>query len=273
MSRKEIVSYNVAAWRWRISKEKYESRLKRNCDFIKRKAPQAFIIGLQEIILGPKYYKLLEEEFPEYKIVLPIGYDLDKNKKSAISILLINTEGVVSFSVRELSGLKEGSARYNFVTINTQFGCYRILHANIPQTTFLYNTAEWYKKSRIELKAEFKKVILEESTKYRNEKDINFVLVGDMNSTTDDGFIVALANNFNQPMFEPLIPENKNKATWRNSEFNGEGCLDHIYYSKGMIKSEGVRIHYTNILDDTIQEKLSDHTLLIGSFDTCIDET
>ena len=274
MCRKEIVSYNIAAWRWRLSEEKYESRLTRNCEFIKKNAPQAFIIGLQEIIIGPKYYTLLKKHFPEYKIVLPIGYDLEKNKKSAISILLINTEGLESFSVRELSGLKEGSARYNFVTINTKFGCYRVLHVNIPQTMFLHNnTAEWYKKNRIKLKDDFKKVILEEATTYRDEKDVKFMLLGDMNSNTDDAFIVALANNYNQPIYEPLIPENKNKATWRNKVVNCEGCLDHIYYSMGMMKAEDVRIHYTNIIEESIQEELSDHTLLIGSFDaSCIDE-
>lgn len=271
MSRKEIISYNAAAWRWRISKTKYENRLKRSCDFIKKNAPQAFIIGLQEIIVGPKYYKLLEEEFPEYKIVLPKGYDLEVNKKSAISILLIHAEGLESFSIGELPGLEEGAARYNLVTINTKFGCYRLLNVNIPQTAFFHNNAaEWYRKSRIILRDTFKKVILEESLNYRNEKEVNYILLGDMNSSPEDEFVIALANNFYQPMLEPLRPEDRNKTTWRNSELNSEGCLDHIYYSMGMMKSDGVKIHYTDILLDTIREEMSDHAVIRGSFDISI---
>lgn len=268
---KKILSYNVAAWRWRITDEKYEDRLRRSCRFIKQNAPQAFLIGLQEIIVGEKYLKVLQEEFPSYKIVFPKAYDLKKNRRSAISILMIDSEGVESYSLEELKGL-EDSARYNYATVNANFGCYRVLNVNIPQTAFFNNNAAlWYRESRNRMREMFKTVILEEAETYRSEKDINFILLGDTNSSPQDSFILSLANNYQQPMMETLRMNEKNKITWKNSQLKREGCIDHIFYSMGMMESDALKIHYTDVLEQTIQDKMSDHACIRGSFDTYIE--
>lgn len=268
MENKIIVSYNIAAWRWRITNEKYEDRLKRSCQFIKNNAPQAFLIGLQEVIVGERYLKVLEDEFPKYEIVFPKGYNLIKNRNSAISILLINTEGVEGYSLRGLTGL-EDSARYNYVAIKSNFGYYRVMNVNIPQTALLNSGAAlWYRERRKELKEKFKSAVLEEAERYKTEKDINFILLGDTNCSPDDNFIVSLANNYQQPMIEPV---KENKITWNNSEVNSKECLDHIFYSMGMMASDAINIHYTDVLEQTICEEMSDHACIRGSFDTCIE--
>lgn len=36
-----IVSFNIAGWAWKHTKEKWEDRLKRSCDCIKEEVPDA----------------------------------------------------------------------------------------------------------------------------------------------------------------------------------------------------------------------------------------
>ncbi len=264
--KKQIVSYNVAAWRWRVTKEPYIERLIRSCREIKDKAPHAFIIALQEIILGEKYLEIIEEEFPEYKVILPKAYDIHKNRKSAISIMLINTKGLKSYSLRTIEGL-EDSARYNYVSIDSGFGSYRVLNINIPQTVFNNNSAKCYRESRISLRENFQKAILNEAMVYRDEKDIAFILLGDFNSTPKSPLIINLSNNPMQPMYDLTKESDKCKSTWINSEVGAESKIDYIFYSAGMMMSDLIKMHSTDVYCSTIKANMSDHALLIGNLD------
>ena len=101
----ELISLNVAGWNWRVSNEKWGDRLKRICEYIKNKMNNPLVIALQEVQLsGGKYLTVLEEQFPDYHIVLPQAY---KNQpRSVVSVLLINKNLCESYNVRTLEGLE-----------------------------------------------------------------------------------------------------------------------------------------------------------------------
>ena len=128
---RQIISYNMAGWNWRISTEKWEDRVRRSCEYIINKMSEPMVIGLQEVQLsGGKYLKVLEEYFPEYHIILPPAFN--GQPRSVISILLLRKDICDSYSVNVLDNL-EDSLRYNYVTFNTSDGlCFRVLNTNIP---------------------------------------------------------------------------------------------------------------------------------------------
>lgn len=258
---KEIVSFNVAAWRWRSTNEPYQNRLARCFDFIRRNAPDAFLIGLQEMIVGEKYYTLLQEKFPEYKIILPRGYSLSKNKCSAINVLLIRSADLKGdCPAGNLEGLEEIAFLYNYVTISTEFGCYRVVNLKVPQTVYNANKAPWYRERRKVLKKEFMDELVKMARAYSNEPDVRLMILGDFNCAADD-------LNFQYMQNFMLDAEKTRKATWRNTESGCEQCLDHILFSTGLMAADDVKgVCYTEVLDKTIDEGMSDHAMLKGSF-------
>lgn len=262
----ELISLNVAGWNWRSSNERWDKRLNRICDYIRSKMSNPLVIALQEVQLsGGKYLKVLEKQFPNYHIVLPKGY---KNQpKSVISVLLINKDLCEAFSVGTLEGL-EDSLRYNFVTISTYIEglCFRILNVNVPHNCFNVNTAEWYKEEREELRKLFVNCIKELARSYRSEPDMKLIVMGDLNSSPDSDFITSMAYTFyNRPMIDAVGPNSKEMITWRDNATKLESRIDYILYSLGMLCDAGVRAKYTQIDEQTIQQELSDHCMLIGS--------
>ncbi len=130
---KYIVSFNIGGWVWNITKESWKDRLKGACECIKKEAPNAWIIGLSEVVPGreEKYIDVIRKEFPEYVVVLPEAYK--NNYKSAINVLLINQEGYHNHNTRTLDNL-EDSLLYNYVAIDTEYGYYAA--KNNPHQTY-----------------------------------------------------------------------------------------------------------------------------------------
>jgi exonuclease III len=264
----ELISLNVAGWNWRISNENWENRLRRICSYIKVKKSKSnsLVIALQEVQLsGGKYLSVLEEEFPDYHIILPNGFK--KQAKSVMSILLINKKLCKSYNIGTLEDL-EDSLRYNFVTINTHIEglCFRILNTNVPHNCFNDdNTAEWYKQERIELSELFIKRITELANTYSNEPDMKLIMLGDFNAIPDSEFIESLAYTYiNRPMIDAVKPQFKNSYTWKDYKTNAKSRLDYILYSAGMLCNTCVSAKFTIIDDTTILQELSDHAVVIG---------
>lgn len=257
-----IVSLNIAGWNWRNTNEKWDKRLKKACLHIKNKTKEPFIIAFQEVQLsGGKYLTVLEEQFPDYHIVLPDAYE--NQPRSIVSLLLINKRFCKSYNIITLQGL-EKSLRYNFVTINTHIEglCFRILNIHVPHNC-LDDAAEWYKEEREDLRALFIKRVEEVAASYRSEADLKLIVLGDLNSSPEDIFIKSLAHSYKSPMVE-TASKNRNNATWNDLATGTEKKLDYILYSKGMLCNTGVRAKLTDIDNSVISENLSDHAMLIG---------
>lgn len=260
----ELISLNVAGWNWRTSNESWEKRLNRICDYIKSRMNNPLIIALQEVQLsGGKYLDVLKKQFPDYHIVLPKGYK--KQPRSVLSVLLINKDLCESFSIRTLDGL-EDSLRYNFVAVNTHIEglCFRILNLNIPHNCFNENAAEWYKEEREELRTLFINRIKDLASRYRSESVLKLVLLGDFNAIPESDFINSLAYEYDSSMIDAIRPQDKNTVTWRDNVTKSQNRLDYILYSTGMLGDTGVSAKIAQIDDQTIQQKLSDHAIIIG---------
>ena len=259
----ELISLNVAGWNWRVSNEKWGNRLKRICEYIRKKMNNSLVIALQEVQLsGGKYLKVLEEQFPDYHIVLPQAY---KNQpRSVASVLLINKNLCESYNVRTLEGL-EDSLRYNFVHINTHIEglCFRILNTNVPHIC-LDSAAEWYRADREALRALFIENIKNLANTYRSEPDLKLIVLGDFNALPDDRFIKSLVYAYDKPMIDAVKDNDKKTATWRDFATKTKSRLDYILYSTGMLCNTGVSAKFTMVDDSTILNELSDHAILVG---------
>lgn len=259
----ELVSLNVAGWRWCVTKAKWLDRFQSICFFIRKKMNNPLVIALQEVQLsGGKYLTVLEEQFPDYHIVLPQAY---KNQpRSVASVLLINKDLCESYNVRTLEGL-EDSLRYNFVHINTHIEglCFRILNMHVPHNC-LENAAEWYREEREALRELFIENIKELANTYRSEPDLKLVVLGDFNTAPDDRFIESLAYAYDRPMIDAVKDHDKKTATWRDFSTRTKSRLDYILYSTGMLCNTGVSAKFTMVDDSTILNELSDHAILVG---------
>lgn len=62
---KYVVSFNIAGWKWEITEEPFGERLKRACRCIKSEAPDAWLVGLSEVIPGTdgKYIDVIKQNF------------------------------------------------------------------------------------------------------------------------------------------------------------------------------------------------------------------
>ena len=259
----KIISLNVAGWNWKVTNENWVSRFTRICEHIKNNH-NPFIIALQEVQLsGGKYLSILEKNFPDYHIVLPKAYNVNKQPRSVISLLLINKALCESYNVRTLTGL-ENSLRYNFVHIDTTNDlCFRVLNTNVPHNCF-GNAAEWYRNERKALRTLFINNIKELADTYRLESDLKLIVLGDFNSTPNSEFIKLLAYTHDRPMIDAVKEDDKYTTTWKNSSNTGQNRLDYILYSTGMLCDTGVRAKFTCIDENTIHQNLSDHALLVG---------
>lgn len=259
----ELISLNVAGWNWRASNEKWCDRLERICKYIKNKMNNPLVIALQEVQLsGGKYLTVLEEQFPDYHVVLPKAYK--KQPRAVVSVLLINKDLCESYNVRVLEGL-EDSLRYTFVHINTHIEglCFRILNMHVPHNC-LENAAEWYRADRETLGALFVESIKTLANTYKSESDLKLVVMGDLNTLPDDKFMESLAYAYNRPMIDAVKDHDKETATWRNNATRTKSRLDYILYSTGMLYNTGLCVKLTKVDDTTILNGLSDHAIIVG---------
>lgn len=257
---RQIISYNMAAWNWKLTLEEWGDRMKRSCEYIINKTSEPMLIGLQEVQLsGGKYLDILKQFFPKYHIILPKAYK--GQPKSVISILMIRKDTCDSYSVNKLENL-EDSLRYNYVTFNKDGLCFRVLNVNIPHTCY-EDKAGWFQEDRRRLRETFIEKINSMAQTYKNEPDVKFIALGDFNTVPEDSFINDLAYTYiNRPMIDTVAKEDKNKITWNNQ--GAKNRLDYILYSQGMLCDTGLSAKITTIDDTTIVEKLSDHAILIG---------
>ena len=268
---KEIVSLNVAAWKWRLSDEPYYTRLTRICHLIKRKTWYPFVIALQEVILGDKYLALLQEEFPGYEIVVPKAYDASKHRRSAVCCTLLNKRDLISYSHNTLDGVEHGSGRYVYLTITSDHGCYRVLNVHVPQVAAFHDNApKVYIESRYALKAAFESAIQQEADTFHRDPDVRLIVVGDLNATPDSDFVRCLAHTpkhrfvIKEPTVNLLKEEDLNTPTWVNEQLGCSKHIDYVVYSIGMWTACGLA--RTEVIDDTIKSKISDHAMLCGRF-------
>lgn len=269
---KYIVSFNLAGWGWKLTTESWGSRLDRVCQFIKENAPDAWMINLQEVILGKnfKYLEVIKEYFPDYVVVLPQAYDNSKNYKSAIAVTLINMEGYQDHALRKLEGV-EDSLRHIYVGVTTDYGYFRIINAHVP-TRDNVGKPEWYRKAREKYRKKYEKALLEEAVLYKNELDMQFLLCGDLNASYKESPVRDFVTPYSKaPMWNAILEQDKTKDTWINTLSGGKNHLDYILYSFGTLKSDALRIHPTRIIDDSINLKISDHAMLRGEVTTLID--
>lgn len=268
---KFIVSFNVAGFAWTQTKEKWEKRLKRACACIKEQAPDAWLIGLSEVIPGTndKYLDIIKQEFPDYILVLPEAYQ--ENYRSAINVLLINKEGYHDHNIRTLDNL-EDSLLYNYVAIDSDYGYYRVLNAHMPHTCNA-DRPEWYQQKREELRAVFEQSISETCMSYRREPDMQFIYMADMNASPQDAFIQKLSGAVDPSLFNATRTGDRTIATWKNPEYTeNQNHLDYIFYSMGSMMAPVIDVYYNDIIDAPISEKISDHAIIRGRLRTNITD-
>ncbi|MDY4097931.1 MAG: hypothetical protein SOY47_14660 [Lachnospiraceae bacterium] len=265
---KYIVSFNIAGWAWKHTKEKWEDRLKRACDCIKEEAPDAWLIGLSEVIPGTndKYIDVIKQEFPTYITVLPEAYK--NNYRSAINVLLINKEGYHNHNVRSLENL-EDSLLYNYVAIDCDYGYYRVLNAHMPHTNN-EDRPEWYRRSRNELRSTFEASVADTCNAYRREPDMQFIFMTDANASPEDAFIRKLSGAVNPVLFNATRTGDRDMPTWENPEYE-PNHIDYIFYSMGSMMAPVIDVYYNEIINAPIIEKISDHALIRGKIRTNVN--
>lgn len=265
---KEIAEFNLAGWAWTKTPERWCSRLERACALLKEKVPDAWIIGLSEVIPGRdnKYVDIIRQNFPNYVIILPQAYN--KNYRSAINIVLINEEGYLNHSVGTLEDLEEGSLLYNYATIITDYGCFRLLNCHIPSVAFNENRSDCYKRRRKDLRTLFEEVIYETSAPYQKELDIQYICMMDANASPDSHFIQNLCGGVSPVLFNAT--QDRRTPTWINSE-HCSNHIDYICYGMGSLMAPIIDVYSNRIIDAPIAEKISDHALLVGKIKTNVD--
>lgn len=266
---KYIVSFNVAGFAWKQTKENWGDRLKRACDLIKEEAPDAWLIGLSEVIPGinDKYIDVIKKEFQNYITVLPEAYK--NNYRSAINVLLINKEGYRNHNVRLLENL-EDSLLYNYVAIDCDYGYYRVLNAHMPHTNN-EDRPEWYRHSRNELRSTFEASVADTCNAYRRESDMQFIFMTDANASPADAFIRKLSGAVNPVLFNATRTGDRDLATWKNPGYK-PSHIDYIFYSMGSMMASVIDVFYNEIIDSPITKKISDHALIRGRIRTNIDD-
>lgn len=266
---KYIVSFNIAGWAWKQTNERWADRLKRACECIKKEAPDAWLIGLSEIIPGTndKYISIIEKEFPNYITVLPEAYK--KNYRSAINVLLINREGYHNHNVRSLENL-EDSLLYNYVAIDSDYGYFRVLNAHMPHTNN-EDKPTWFRLSRNELRSTFEESVVDTCNAYRREPDMQFIFMTDANASPEDVFIRKLSGAVNPSLFNATRTGDRDIPTWKNPEY-ASSHIDYIFYSMGSMIAPVIDVYYNEIIEAPISEKISDHALIRGRIRTNIND-
>ena len=260
MVEKFVVSMNVAGYNWRITKEPFEERLKRACRCIKSEAPDAWLVGLSEVIPGTdgKYIDVIKQEFPNYVVVLPKAYEC--NYRSTINVLLISREGYHEHQTRTLNNLSD-SLLYNYVGVTTDYGYFRILNVHMPHICN-EGRPEWYQSERKELRTVFERSIYEECIAYKRDEDMQFICMGDINCSPDSGFIQKLSGSFEPALFNATRPEDRKMATWKKPECHNH--IDYVFYSMGTMLGQVVDVYCNDIIDTPISGEISDHAIIRG---------
>lgn len=265
---KFIISWNLAGFAWKISEERWGDRLERACDYIKETAPDAWVMGLSEVIPGKgnKYIDILKKEFPNYHIILPKAYA--DNYRSAINVLLVNKEGYHDHTVRTLDNL-EDSLLYNYIGLDCDYGYYRILSVHMPHTNN-DDRPKWYQRNRYELRKVFENTIKETCAAYRRETDVQYIFMGDLNATPDGCFVKSLVGPVNPMLFDATRGGDREVPTWSNPEYS-KNHIDYICYSMGSMMAPVIDVYYNEIITEPITDLISDHALLRGKIRTNID--
>lgn len=193
-------------------------------------------------------------------VVLPKAYTRS-NYRSAINILLINREGYHEHQTRTLDNLAD-SLLYNYVGVTTDYGYFRILNVHMPHISN-EGRPEWYQSERKELRTVFERSIYEECIAYKREEDMQFICLGDLNSSPDSGFIQKLSGSFEPALYNATNPADMKKTTWRTPE-HMDSHLDYIFYSMGTMLAPVVDIYHNEIIDAPISESISDHAIIRG---------
>lgn len=266
---KFLVSFNVAGWAWKQTNESWEDRLKRAIACVKEKAPDAWLIGLSEVVPGTneKYLTVIERELPNYLMILPNAYK--GNYRSAINVLLINREGCHDHNIRTLDNL-EDSLLYNYVALDTDYGYYRILNAHMPHTCN-GDRPKWYQHKREELRAVFEQAILETCMTYRSELDVQFIFMTDANASPKDAFIQKLSGAVNPSLFNATRACDRTIATWKNPGYT-DNHIDYIFYSIGSMMAPAIDVYCNDIINTPIVDKISDHAIIRGKLRTNITD-
>ena len=266
---KYVMSTNLAGWGWKITKEPWEERLARACECIKKAAPEAFLIGLQEVIPGvnEKYIDLIKSDLPNYVVVLPYAYN--NNYRSAINVLLINRDGYHNHCVRTLPHMYD-SLLYNYVSIATDYGYYEVLNAHTPHISN-ENRPLWYQKKREAERAVFEQSIFETCKLYKYKTDIQFIFMADANTTPESSFIQQLSGTVEPLLYNATKASDLKIATWNNPEYKSSH-IDYIFYSMGSMKSSAIDVYNNDIIDTPIAEKISDHAIIRGRIRTNITD-
>lgn len=262
--KKTIITLNLAGHAWNRSTARWTHRLNDLCNLIKSEAPNAFIIALQEFKGGTNYLQLIQKNFPNYIIITPEGYDPDDNKRSAVNLLLINKGDCRNYSIRSLE-IGRKCFLYNYVFIETYDGhFFRILNLHLPHANNEYKPL-WYQKDRNLLRSSLESAVIDTSSFFRTEQDIHFILLGDLNAEPDTAFIKKIATYKDSALWNGTRSTDLNKGTFLSTEIGSH--IDYIFYSRPMLFNPGIDPFYNEISSEPITKTLSDHALIIGSFE------
>lgn len=249
MNKFELLSLNLAGYGWHLTNENWGDRLTKLCKCIRKHSKQAAVIALQELQLGGgKYISILEEEFPEYTIVLPTAYR--KQPRSIVTATLIHKEFSTEYLPLEFEGL-EGSLRHVYVQITTKNGeVFRIANVHVPRVVD-EDKAKWYRLSRQAFRTQYLKAIENTARVYKNEADLKFICMGDYNISNRSAYMADLAGYYMPCLLDVLDA--------------GVESVDNILYSTGMMRSFGLSVSNTVVIDEPIVDKISDHSLILGT--------
>lgn len=247
-----IISYNVNGYRPINKTITFQQKLKDMAKDIRDTYGLPLIIMFQEILAGRnmKYLDLIRCLYPEYELILPVGFDYETHYRSIIAVTLVRRDVLGSYRVIELDSELPNRVCYIAAELKG-LGDFRILNIHLVQTQNLEFQAKWYVLDRKRLK-EHQWNLLHNELNYIRE--LNVIFAGDMqesknspnlNKLIKDGYIVSGASG---------------TRTVRNSFFDQEYYIDHIIFSSRAIAAlgDGTEIIY----DNSGVGKYSDHTLL-----------
>lgn len=249
MNKYELVSLNLAGYGWHLTNENWGDRLTKLCKCIRKHSKPA-VIALQELQLGGgKYVHILEEQFPDYTIVLPSAYR--KQPRSIVTATLIRNDFYTDYLPLKLEGV-ESSLRHVYVQITTKNGeIFRILNVHVPRVID-EDKAKWYRLSRQAFRTQYLEAIENTARVYTREPDLKFITLGDFNISNRSAYMADLAGYYMPCLLDTL-------------DLEGVESIDNILYSTGMMQSFGLSVSNTVVIDEPIIDKISDHSLILGT--------
>lgn len=264
--------WNLAGYNWKRTCESWNTRLDRAIDYLRQDDP--WVIGLAEFIPGKNNHWItyLQNKFPDYLIILPHAYN--NNFRSAITLLLIRKKGVRSYTIRTLDGSGlDKSLLYVYISLDTDFGFFRILCAHFPNTSNK-DRPQWFQKERDILRNSFENAVAEISSFYIKEPDIQFIMLADMNASPESSYIRMLSGYDESPLFNATRSGERHIPTWNNPDISNNH-LDYIFYGKGSLYSNVIDPYYNDIIVEPMNTliPISDHALIKGSIFTNLNSS